>query len=433
MNFNLISAVNGTANNLISVVKRTTNKISVVNKTANKVKFVSILMLFFAVASTVKPAPVDSNTAKLVGKNFLDASNSISKLKLVPIGSMKRNLNSFQAGTTPFYIFNLENGGWVIVAGDDAVTPILAYSKEGRWDTNNVAPGAAYMLDIYAASIADVQSSMPTKEEWDDLLNPANKKPKNTFQAAPLLTTQWNQGPPYNYLCPADAQSGYNGRVPTGCGATAMAQIMNYHKHPTTGQGSHSYNHSTYGTLSANFGNTTYDFNNMLYDYSEDNNYTDTQRDAIATLMYHCGVAINMNYGPSGSSSYSTDVVNAFKTYFKYKSGNYLYKSSYNDAAWKTLLIKELDNQRPIFYRGGDPTGGHLWVLDGYNAQGGQVSFHMNWGWGGRNDGYFTLTSLIAGGYNLTLEQGAIMNIEPLISSIKTYTIKVETGTGGAQ
>ena len=406
------------------------NLISAVNRTANKVKSVSILMLFFAVTLTVKTAPVDSNTAKLVGKNFLDANNSVLKLELVPIGSMKKNLISFQSGTTPFYIFNLENnGGWVIVAGDDAVMPILAYSKEGTWDTNNIAPGAAYMLDVYAASVADVQSNMPTNEEWNGLLNPTDKKSKNTFQAsvAPLITTRWNQDNPYNYLCPFDAQA--NKKCVTGCVATAMAQIMNYHKCPPIGQGSHSYSHSTYGTLSANFGNTIYDFNNMLDVYSG-NNYINAQRDAVATLMYHCGVAVNMDYEPNGSGAYTSTVVTALKTYFKYGNVSYLSKNSYNATAWETLLINELDNQRPIIYDGTNPNTnlGHAWILDGYDAQN---RFHMNWGWSGYADGYFVLTSLTPNSDNYTASQNAVINIDPLISPTKTYTIKVEAGTGG--
>jgi hypothetical protein len=205
-----------------------------------------------------------------------------------------------------------------------------------------------------------------------------------------------------------------------------MAQVMKFWNYPTTGTGFHSYNHSTYGTLSANFGSTTYNWTNMPNQLTSAS--TSTQRSAVATLMYHCGVSVDMNYGVAsegGSSAYvisSASAVThcteyALKTYFGYKSTlQGIKKANYTNTNWINILKTELNAGRPMVYAGfGD--GGHCFVCDGYDNNN---FFHFNWGWGGSYDGYFTLDALnpgsggIGGGsYSYNDGQQAVIGIEP--------------------
>ena len=173
---------------------------------------------------------------------------------------------------------------------------------------------------------------------------------------APLLVTAWTQSYPYNILCPADTNaSGYGDHVVVGCVATAMSQVMRYWKYPETGTGSHSYYHN-YGVLSADFGNTTYQWDSMPYRL--DSSSTAGQIDAVATICYHAGVSVNMNYTPTGSGSHVISygiedlpcAESALKTYFRYNPMLYgLHKGSYSDAEWDAMVRDELDEGRPVY------------------------------------------------------------------------------------
>ena len=251
----------------------------------------------------------------------------------------------------------------------------------------------------------------------------------------PLVTTKWGQAPYVNDQCPLDEENGIeqNGyRAVTGCPATAMAQIMKYWNYPEQGTGFKSYDHQTYGTLSANFGGTYYNWNSMT-------TYVNTPNEAVAKLMYHCGVAVEMGYGPQESGSYVIEgytpsieqtCENAYKTYFgydpdsmqgiirSYTNGTGDFIVNYSDSEWINLMKDELNSSRPIQYAGYGGGGGHTWVCDGYDNN---DFFHMNWGWGGQSDGYFTLISLSPdelgtgggiGDYNNT--QQALIGIQPM-------------------
>lgn len=180
---------------------------------------------------------------------------------------------------------------------------------------------------------------------------------------------------------------------------------MNYWNYPTMGTGTHSYVHPTYGTLSANFGATTYGWASM-----PDPGSASSYNTALATLLYHCGISVDMNYGPTGSGASTAQVANSLVSYFGYaSSANYIVRSSYSDDAWKGILIAELDAGRPMEYRGSG-TGGHAFVCDGWQAT---DHFHFNWGWGGSADGYYYLDNLNPDGANFTNYQGAVIGIQP--------------------
>lgn len=390
------------------------------------------LLTFFGMTTFAKQ--VDENTAKQVGQNFLATRTNSQTLKnsssfqLVYKSNSKISnpLASIQP-TTYFYVFNASTSGFIIVAGDDNVTPILGYSDQGVFDPNNIPQNVAKWFEGYKSEIRSIieQNIQPTseiKDEWQSLKNgnTNNSSAKAMASVNPLMQTQWNQSPYYNSLCP--------GGSVTGCVATAMAQIMKYWNYPATGSGFHSYNHQTYGTLSANFGSTTYQWGSMPNSVNSTNN-------AVATLMYQVGVSVDMNYSPQVSGAYvisaQSPVTNcseyALKTYFGYKNTlQGVQRANYNQTQWLNLLKTELDARRPILYAGFGSGGGHCFVADGYDNN---DYIHFNWGWGGAYDGYFQINALNpsgtgtgggSGGYNSGHQ--AVIGIEPPAGS-QTYNM----------
>ncbi|MBK7806947.1 MAG: C10 family peptidase [Saprospiraceae bacterium] len=315
-----------------------------------------------------------------------------------------------------FYVFNAGKSGFVIVAGDDNVTPILGYSDEGNFKSNNIPLSVQKWLEEYKIQIRyiienDIKASEDIQNEWQEYLTGSieNRGIRNS-SVQPLIKTKWNQGQYYNTLCPYDNQ--YNQRTVTGCVATAMAQIMKYWNYPTTGSGFHSYNHPNYGSLSANFGNTTYQWASMP-------NIVNNSNNAVATLMYHCGVSVDMNYSPQSSGAAgAVKVAPALKKFFSYPSSVAVKdRVNYNTTQWINLLKEELDAGRPMYYEGTGNGSGHAFVCDGYDNNN---LFHFNWGWGGNYDGYFQINALNpsgtgtgggTGGYNSN--HRAIINIQP--------------------
>ena len=301
-----------------------------------------------------------------------------------------------------YYVFNNgSDAGYVVVAGDDRAPAVLAYSDRGTFDPDNIPDAMRYVLDGFAARVAALRHS-PTLAE--PALAPRDHEVK------PLLTCNWSQNAPYNDLCPTYVNDkGETGRCATGCAVTAVAQIMYYHKWPKQGTGSNSYecqvNGKTTQTLSADFASTTYRWDDMLDSYS--GSYTQPQGNAVATLMYHLGVAAKANYGVmSGANPYR--LMMALNRNFGYsKDMRMCFRRAMTTADWENLLYGEVDAKRPVFLTGYSDQAGHSFVLDGYDRNG---YFHINWGWGAACNGYFLITWLnpedkaTAGkGYNTTL------------------------------
>ena len=226
----------------------------------------------------------------------------------------------------------------------------------------------------------------------------------------PMLKTTWGQGAPYNELCPTVGNSAEH--YVTGCVATAMAQIMNYHQHPVQGNDYQSYRfvpqQGESVRLSANFGETTYLWNDMLDSYSEDG-YTTAQAQAVATLMLHCGVAMQMQYSPSGSGAFTYEAAVAMHHFFCYNENiQFLNRDYFTDSEWLQLLHKELEAGRPVLYSAASGGYGHAFVIDGINEQG-QV--HVNWGWNGDANGYYDLNEMNPRSYMFTEQQGMLTGI----------------------
>lgn len=389
-------------------------------------KIFTLLML--AIAGNALAAPVPEGVAKTVAQNFL------SQKYMPGIRIALSTTYSNSSGQVTFYIYNMEDTrGFVIVSGDDAIKPVLAYSTESPFQATHLSPQVAYWLNGYSTVIASVISrnlsaSPAIAAKWTGLLT---KSGNNSTAAArptavdPLLATTWDQWPYYNDMSPIPG--GDPSATPTGCVATSMAQVMKYWNYPETGTISHSYVHDEYGLQSADFSATTYDWDNMPAALTGSS--TAAQVAAVATLMYHCGVAVEMDFGTGeegGSGAYTINYgmsdlpcsQNALKDFFKYKNTiEGLERDDYADEEWIGILEAELDAGRPVLYSGQGDEGGHAWVLDGYDDD---DFFHVNWGWSGISNGYFSIDdmdpeSLGAGGGDggFYFEHAAIIKIEP--------------------
>lgn len=304
-----------------------------------------------------------------------------------------------------FYVFNYgNNSGFSIVAADNAAIPVLGFSENGNFNPEEMPENMKEWLTTYSQEIASLAGNTVADKDQSPL---QGKSP-----IAPLIKTKWNQSYPYNLKCPVI--SGY--QAPSGCTATAMAQIMNYHQWPQDyGAGEWSFSRNGY-TASCDFSQTKFDWENMTDTY--DKNSSEAQNEAVAELMYACGVATDMFYGASTSGAYMQYVPDALKYYFGYDGmARYITRTFYSFDEWENIIYNELAEGRPVQYEGYSSTGGHSFVIDGYA---GNNYFHFNWGWGGMSDGYFVLTSLnpqeqgigsYEGGYNSS--QAAVIGICP--------------------
>lgn len=238
----------------------------------------------------------------------------------------------------------------------------------------------------------------------------------------PLLATSWGQSVPYNSLCPTRTNSsGEAEHCPVGCVALALGQIMKYYNYPETGNGIKTYTSFFVGEVSADFGSTHYDWDNMKTRYTKFGsytNYTDEEATAVATLLFHIGVSVGMIYSLSGSSAmaYSNipkDMVDNFR--YDESTIQYVTRSSVDSKEeWMNLIYEELSNGRPVFYTGTSETqGGHAWVIDGYDSTG---KVHINWGWKGTDDGYYDI-DLTDTGNDFSKSQSMIIGMRPASSS----------------
>ncbi len=385
-------------------------------------KRLTIIAALLLMAMPMMAERVTPETARKVATTFLN-NNGAKAAQLTDL--------SKSAGFQNLYIFTADEG-FVVMAADDCVQPILGYALDGFFPADDMPANVSSWLQGYNDEIQyaidhQLEATAETVQLWKDLIEGNSKAARATIVVDPLIQTKWNQNKYYNDLCPA-ISSGPNGHAYTGCVATAMAQILKYWEYPSHGIGSHSYEWNNQ-TFSADFGATTYDWDNMnlYYNYYYDDNGTfqwlstptSVQIEAVATLMYHCGVSVNMKYrGSGGSSATTADVVYALKNYFNYSSNiAYKTKSDYEDE-WISMVKAELDANRPLQYRGQDSGGGHSFVCDGYDSD---DYFHFNWGWSGAYDGYFSLDNLDTGANNqsgqgngvYTDNQAAIFGIQP--------------------
>ena len=396
-----------------------------------KKTFFFILSLFLSM--TISASPRTAEEAAELAAQFCSTPSFSNHAMRAPQKSptmlLAHKVNKPNSTEEALFIFNRDNDGYVIVSADDNALDILGYSDEGTFDPNNIPSNMQFWLDYYAERIAAARPGGGTTPK-------RIRQAKTAVTIAPLLgNIKWNQTEPYNNLCPMDKDT----RTYTGCVATAAAQIMYYYQWPVTGQGSHSYDWTSClgqtATLSANFGETTYDWANMLERYTSE--YSDAQATAVATLMYHVGVACEMDYGGDscfGSGSTTYLIRDGLVNHFRYKNTT-THTYGLSTAELSNAFITELTAGRPVFMSGRNDESGHAFVCDGVDANG---YFHINWGWDGSSNGFFALTSLnpydqgiggSASGQGYSQNIDCILGLEPDRTPVAVSSITVSPAT----
>ena len=391
--------------------------------TKNLMNRAGALMLFLLLGASflLNANPVDSTLAKqMAGLFYRNLSPVTAQTRALPsvVYRATRMVDETGREVTDFYIVNFGDEGYVMMAGDDRMVPVLAYSTTSSFQAGIMPPNMASLLRDYQQQIKALLETVeqPAPEvvaAWEAVRHPSRNLTRNVV-VAPLLTSRWNQLPFYNALCPIEPRS-TNGHASAGCTAVAMGQILRYWAYPSQGVGSHSYvcnnsymgpEYGDYGTLSANFAATDYDYANMPDSLTGASSAAEIN--AVATLLYHCGVSINTAYGIYNSSAAVAEVDDAFRNYFGFPDARHIYRSVFSEANWLRMIKNELNHWRPVFYSGAGAGNAHAFVCDGYDDQN---FFHINWGWGGYADGYFLLANLSPDVYHYNTVQTAIINV----------------------
>ena len=375
-------------------------------------KVLSLVVAIIIGMGAMLANPVDVNTAKSLGQQFVQANFE---------KTMRADLQLYYTVTSDngepcVYVFNIGNEGFVMVAASDNVRPILAYSENGPFDATNPYNGAMFMLETYKNSISyaiekNINATPEIASQWESLRNCGRLSSKRGRTVGPLVQTKWNQNSPYNLYAPATqgGHAGAGGRCYAGCVATAMGQVMKYWNHPIQGEGEHGYNctgygptYYNYGYQYANFGATTYQWDLMPRSL---NNASQEQIEAVATLLYHCAVATDMTFDWDGSGTYSDLVPPAMANYFDYDYCQRKQRNSYSLANWISMLKAEFDLGRPVYYSGQSSSGGHAFVCDGYNED---DFMHFNFGWSGSSDDWYAVDAI-----DYASQAAAIFNYVP--------------------
>ncbi len=350
-------------------------------------KHILTLLALVLACLSMHANPVGQETARRLGQSFaasnFEFSRQSSDLNLVYTAFSDR-------GEACYYVFNIGDTGFVIIAGDDHYRPVIGYSEEGIFEPDDMAPALVDYLEGVRQGVMEAATAPAAQPavaaDWAMLEKTGRMVSRHGGREDEyLVETKWNQNYPYNYFCPEGA-GGPGGHCYAGCVATAAAQLMRYWSHPIQGQGSHTYypeDHPEYGPLTANFGETTYDWANMPNSISSSSPIE--QIEAVALLIYHAGVSVDMNYRPSSSGAVTGLLCQTMPAYFFYtdQMAN-LYREEYTHEEYMQLIIKAIDMNWPMVHRG----GGHAYVLDGYNDN---DMVHFNWGWSGSSDGWFNI------------------------------------------
>lgn len=380
-------------------------------------KTLLFIAIFALTIGRIIAGPVDAQRAQQLGQSFLSTAKGAQKLDIQLV------YTSATRGDTDYYVFNVNgNNGFVVIAGDDRVKPILAYSTSGTFNPNDISDGFNFTLNSFCHEIQyvreyNIEATADIKAEWQSVAETGfiNKERKSRSVVGPLCPTIWNQNWPYNSQCPED-EEGSGGRVYAGCVATAMGQVMKFWNWPAQGTGSHTYNPDGYAQQTANFGETEYHFELMPNEL--DSLSTEEDYFYIAQFLHHCGISVDMQYSGHGSGAYSQDVVTALNNYFKYSCDDMETLSFwgfnfYTVEQWIQMLKDGgLDEGMPLYYSGSDDSGagGHAFVCDGYDEN---DYFHFNWGWSGRDDAWCPIGALNTTKYAFNDSNGFIGHIQP--------------------
>ncbi len=363
----------------------------------------TFLMLFVFIFS-VFAGEVSKSKAEKIAVNFYyqkvnQYGNGINYYDL--------NIRDSYLVENSYYVVNFDKG-WVVVAADDILSPVIGYNLTGQFPPpSEQAPSFKSWMQSYIDEVAFIHNNNLTQDanvasQWKLYTGSyKNLNLSGNRNVDALLTCTWNQDDPYNYRCPEDA-AGPGGHVYAGCVATCMSQIMFYWRYPNQGSGMLQYYEAPYGVISAHF-DTTYNWNGMTDNISNDYPWE------VALISFHAGVSVRMNYSPNGSGASSYDVPSALINHFNYAgSAQYLEKKNYNQSTWENMIQNNLDDGKPLYYSGFSSDGGHAFVCDGYQL-GTPNLYHFNFGWSGYSNGFYSLSDV--GGFHNG--QGMVRNIYP--------------------
>lgn len=363
-----------------------------------------MLLLIFAMTASLHSQVVPENHLVKVADAFIRGY----------LGDEERTVSGIfplmTDGDSSIYRVELSPEGWLLMSRDWSAQPVLAYSITGSFvmpatDNND---NRYIFLSGYHRQLENqtLEKGSDPDPRWDPgyYYLKSSGTSAATVTVSPMITVKWNQGSTWNRFCPAD-DDGPGGHVYVGCVAVSMAQAMSVFAKPVSGTGVSQYYHPVYGTISVDFSKTTYMWPEMSKVIADDNN---------ALLLYHCAVAVNMDFSPDGSGTRtSAAAATALKQYFFYsKRLTFFKRENFSTDRWKSMLDSSLNAGNPIVYSGYPEVGstGHAFNIDGVFKS---SYYHLNWGWGGTDDGYYTIDNLKPGGSDFTKGHTAIIGIQP--------------------
>ncbi len=402
-------------------------------------KTILLIISLFVISLTVSARSISQAEAQSVAASFVNGMANKGTTKLKHVGA--HQVKAAKLDATCLYGFNIDGGGYVLVSGDSRTYSVLGYADSGVIDTENMPANMREWIKGYDEAIKNLDAA--------DIAT--SSAPVVTGDAvAPLLTTKWNQDAPYNNLCPTipygkgGTFTGY-----TGCVATAMAQVMYFHKWPqsaSTELPAYDFHPITDTAISDDIISMealpakTFNWDAMLPEYGEGIESTAESDLAVAELMQYCGQSVIMTYLPYGSDAQEISIATALRQYFNYDKGTrVLFRSYYSIEQWENMIYDELKSNRPVPYAGQSGSGGHSFVVDGYDGNG---LFHLNWGWGGMSDGYYRLSVLnpfnnsgigsASGLMGYSFMQEAVIGVQPPTEGTEpcTQDIFFELGLG---
>lgn len=362
-------------------------------------KRILLLITLFATvmgisAKEVSPQMAASKAVQLMQSRIDDFDGQLASVKAVTYEGLKA-----------YYVVQFAPEGWALISADDTSTPFIGYSEKGVYQTEDQPYNMRAQMGVYGNQIiSNAQKYTQQHAEWQTVDGMSHRAARRADdKIAPLISVTWNQTGAYQKYCPEDGGS----KAVVGCVAVGMAQAMSVAQWPSRPVGEYGYNHQTYGYIYINYDNEPdYNWNNILSGANG--------KDDVARLLYHCGVAVRMDYSPSGSGTQTSYIPAALQRNFQYPASvKYYIRNNFSDTDWKQLILTEIQEGRAVAYSGHDPKKnyGHCFNLDGYDGN----WFHVNWGWGGSNDGYFSLDGLRDNTMDMdyTDGQGVVIGIRP--------------------
>lgn len=355
------------------------------------------ILMFLLCFTTIFAEPVTKSELQNIVKNFTEhyfpAGNKFAIGEVTPLPL---------SGKTTMYAVNLNPEGWILVSAEDKVEPVLGFNFTGKFHSDYESPEVESWMNRYHKSIQSVSGneSVIRNSKWNN--GYLRAKSAELITVEPMIKVTWDQDSPFNQLCP-ESPSGPGGHVYVGCVAVAMAQAMSVYQFPERAAGTKTYLEDDYGLITLQFDQEPIQWQLMSATAGDQYN---------AWLLYSCAVSVGMDFGPDGSGAYIFKIPNALKTYFKYYSGAKMISRTGTVNDWVQTLVAELKAGRPIIYGGDASDGemGHAFNIDGVIDS---KYFHLNWGWTGYYNGYFTITDLTPGGFDFTKDQDAVIQIRP--------------------